>query len=795
MRKTLLAWITYQVHFVSRCMFKCYADSLDYLIFRMKKVCVFLIALGALLRVAAIGSPDVNSAPVFTMRYMGHYIKVFQTVTANSTDPTFYYTPTCMLFPNISSVKESPNPSITIRIGLSDEDYLHNISQFIAQRTGTKHPHLLPIPFRWMRIEGFDSNLRPAYIKDLGKSVDKYPDTILFRIQCVSLTECNQLAESMKTDSEHFASNLQLAFSYQKPNTSKLFITIEADHVHASVTFSAISERFPDASYAFLQKADLDDLVRETVMKSIESSLESDEFMDTGQMDSMIRQVSGKMRHNVTSTVHFTEADWHVTFWHDENKRPDVKTRHLEALFSDGMNWLQREVSRDNLTEAVAEALDELKRGVGPVKLDGKRIVIRPMKLYCIDLAKLRGQPGLGSFSPLVTKSIADYSSYAHSMTHVNPMSAVNVRSDKEIQNHSHGDITSVERQLNETFERRLQAFQNYFEAKLQLAVNKSKAVAHVLSLLEETMQRVTQLEANITQAFHLKENDSGLQSASEELKPLFYIRNDSLDEIAQRINQMETRNEGLLSNTTDLANMYASLQRNVSSLARNLDDLAEKATPQASAIRELKKSAALMENKITLVNQTCEANSLDLAAMVGRFLPITAQLQSLTERSDNLIAVSAGSDSTKVPIGSIVAFTSVGGMNSCWLECNGAYFSTNSYPKLYNVLGSTILPDLGGRFLLGRNYRHSVDSTGGEESHTLTVAEMPQHSHAAAYGGEFMDMSGKYGFARYSARSLYLSESTDKVDTNRNTARTGGGSSHNNMPPYRTVMFFIRAC
>lgn len=81
--------------------------------------------------------------------------------------------------------------------------------------------------------------------------------------------------------------------------------------------------------------------------------------------------------------------------------------------------------------------------------------------------------------------------------------------------------------------------------------------------------------------------------------------------------------------------------------------------------------------------------------------------------------------------------------------------------------------------FLLAAGDTYSAGSTGGEATHTLTVDEVPAHSHgigvtSTAYGG--------------SGSSYFVKSGSDL-----NTTYTGGGAAHNNMPPYLTVYMWKR--
>lgn len=90
-------------------------------------------------------------------------------------------------------------------------------------------------------------------------------------------------------------------------------------------------------------------------------------------------------------------------------------------------------------------------------------------------------------------------------------------------------------------------------------------------------------------------------------------------------------------------------------------------------------------------------------------------------------------------------------------------------------------------RFLLAAGDTYSAGSTGGEAQHTLTVDEMPSHSHTIRYniGTDDSNFSSVYG-------ELEGGDSNDYNHTYTSSA-SGGGQSHNNMPPYLTVYMWKR--
>jgi len=141
------------------------------------------------------------------------------------------------------------------------------------------------------------------------------------------------------------------------------------------------------------------------------------------------------------------------------------------------------------------------------------------------------------------------------------------------------------------------------------------------------------------------------------------------------------------------------------------------------------------------------------------------------------------------------------------WRECDGSPVSRTSFATLYGIIGTTYgvgdgtttfnLPNLRGRFPLGLHSTHALGSTGGEETHVLTTAEMPAHQHKIS-----QDNSG--GFAASNVQSVTAGATTHVNGTlsDRGASTSyysglvqseGGGGAHNNMPPYQTIKYIIK--
>lgn len=131
------------------------------------------------------------------------------------------------------------------------------------------------------------------------------------------------------------------------------------------------------------------------------------------------------------------------------------------------------------------------------------------------------------------------------------------------------------------------------------------------------------------------------------------------------------------------------------------------------------------------------------------------------------------------------------------WLLCNGAAVSRTTYANLYAVTGDRFgagngtttfnLPDLTDRFIIGYDSTDTnfdvVGETGGAATVTLAEAELPSHIHTG-----LKTLNG--GGARME------SPLTGNVNTSSFTSAsgsTGGGSAHENLPPYIKMAWGIR--
>lgn len=138
------------------------------------------------------------------------------------------------------------------------------------------------------------------------------------------------------------------------------------------------------------------------------------------------------------------------------------------------------------------------------------------------------------------------------------------------------------------------------------------------------------------------------------------------------------------------------------------------------------------------------------------------------------------------------------------WALANGQLLPINQNQALFSLLGTTFggdgrvnfaLPDLRGRTPLHVGSGHTLGERGGEQAHTLSIAEIPTHRHVAqanggnattAIPGTGVALATSVNYEAYRPATALTSLSPGTV------TNVGGSQAHLNMQPFLTLSFCI---
>jgi microcystin-dependent protein len=141
------------------------------------------------------------------------------------------------------------------------------------------------------------------------------------------------------------------------------------------------------------------------------------------------------------------------------------------------------------------------------------------------------------------------------------------------------------------------------------------------------------------------------------------------------------------------------------------------------------------------------------------------------------------------------------------WAQCNGQQMAISQNQALFSLLGTTYggngtttfnLPDLRSRTSLhfgnspGGNF--SQGQSGGEENHTLSIAEIPAHIHQVIASSNTADQPNPDGnlLAKGGTAALFATTQNNTVMAANTIANGGAGQGHPNLQPYLVLNFCI---
>jgi len=135
------------------------------------------------------------------------------------------------------------------------------------------------------------------------------------------------------------------------------------------------------------------------------------------------------------------------------------------------------------------------------------------------------------------------------------------------------------------------------------------------------------------------------------------------------------------------------------------------------------------------------------------------------------------------------------------WALCNGQLLPINQNQALFSLLGTTFggdgrvnfaLPDLRSRTPIHVGSGHTLGERGGEPAHTLSIAELPEHTHVFQASNSGTATTGSANVLANGGSDLFTAAASLVAMNSGAIANTGGSQAHLNMQPFLTLSFCI---
>jgi len=135
------------------------------------------------------------------------------------------------------------------------------------------------------------------------------------------------------------------------------------------------------------------------------------------------------------------------------------------------------------------------------------------------------------------------------------------------------------------------------------------------------------------------------------------------------------------------------------------------------------------------------------------------------------------------------------------WAMCNGQLLPINQNQALFSLLGTTFggdgrvnfgLPNLQGQTPIHVGQGHTLGEKGGQQAHTLTMSEMPQHIHILNGLSDNATTPIAAANLLASASGLYGPPNSLTSLIPGTVTNVGGSQAHLNMQPFLTLNFSI---
>jgi len=137
------------------------------------------------------------------------------------------------------------------------------------------------------------------------------------------------------------------------------------------------------------------------------------------------------------------------------------------------------------------------------------------------------------------------------------------------------------------------------------------------------------------------------------------------------------------------------------------------------------------------------------------------------------------------------------------WMFCEGQLLPISENETLFQLIGTTYggdgestfqLPDLRGRIPIHQGNGFILAETGGAEEITLTVSQIPAHTHPLLASGDVGDQINLAGAMTSNSNGVkpYIADPPSVQMNPADISPVGGSQPHNNFQPYLCIDFII---
>jgi microcystin-dependent protein len=137
------------------------------------------------------------------------------------------------------------------------------------------------------------------------------------------------------------------------------------------------------------------------------------------------------------------------------------------------------------------------------------------------------------------------------------------------------------------------------------------------------------------------------------------------------------------------------------------------------------------------------------------------------------------------------------------WAMCNGQLMPINQNQALFSLLGTTFggdgrvnfaLPDQRGRTPIHVGQGHTLGEKGGEQAHTLSIAELATHTHVlnGSTNAASNVPSASTVLGTSNPQQAFVAAGSLQAMAPQVVGNAGGSQAHLNMQPFLTLTFCI---